>query len=35
MFKNQLNMKLKQIFDTDIVKRTMMLVIWNESIIPV
>lgn len=29
-------MKLKQtwIFDTDIVKRTLMLVIWNASMIP-
>lgn len=36
MFKNQMNMKLKQtwIFDTDIVKRTLMLVIWNASMIP-
>lgn len=31
-----MNMKLKQtwIFDTDIVKRTLMLVIWNASMIP-
>ena len=36
MFKKQMNMKLKQtwIFDTDIVKRTLMLVIWNASMIP-
>lgn len=31
-----MNMKLKQtwIFDTDIVKRTLMLVIWNASMFP-